>query len=72
MLRWRIDRMIIKEKPDREFNKKGINFRIYYRENKVIVKAKQDYYMVIQYADDLDVAIENSKIRLHKLKTPLD
>lgn len=64
--------MIIKGKPDYEFDEKGINFRLYYREEKVIVKAKQGEYMVIQYANDLENAIKQAKERLHNLKAQLN
>jgi hypothetical protein len=38
--------MIVKGKTDYEFEEDRINFRIYYREDKVIVKAKQGNYML--------------------------
>jgi hypothetical protein len=62
--------MLVKRKPDYEYDENGVNFRIYYREDKVIVKAKHGEHMVIQYANELKDAIKKSKERLHKMKAP--
>lgn len=60
--------MIIRSKPDYQFNEGDINFRVFYIEKKVVVKAKCLPHMVIQYSDNLSDAIDKSKIRMNNLK----
>lgn len=39
--------MFAKGKPDYEYEEKGVNYRVYYLEDKVVIKAKQGDFMVI-------------------------
>jgi putative lipase involved disintegration of autophagic bodies len=64
--------LIIKSGPDYVFDEDGINFRVFYVDKKIVVKAKALPHMVIQYGDTLSDTVNKAKKRLHRMKAPLE